>query len=81
MKPITAAEINAVHDRCEREGVNLADDEAMRRTLDDIMAPSMRGLPAKHVCPVVYAELMIMLMMGVTIGACVIEQREVGGKT
>jgi hypothetical protein len=75
MDPITGVEIEGVHDRCMREPINLADDDHTHDTLDAVVAPAMRGLPPHHACQAVFEQLVAVLIMGLGIGARVIEER------
>lgn len=75
-EPITHAEIEAVRERCNIEPVNLADTPELHQELDLIVAPSLRSLSLQvRVCEDVYYALLEVLIMGVGIGARVIEAR------
>lgn len=75
MKPITGDEINGVHDRCMVEPINLADDDHTHETLDAVVKPAMDMLPRVHQCRWVHEQLIAVLIMGLGIGARVIEER------
>lgn len=75
MEPIRGVEINGVHDRCMREPINVADDEHTHDTLDSVIKPAMDSLPPTIIRQEIFEQLVAVLIMGLGIGARVIEER------